>query len=127
MGSSCETAEYFFLEQIQSRLEKFYIDVRALTEGEKFKQFSCFNIQQLFPFNKYFNDTPAPLFTGEKLYSNLCMYVCAQVLPPMLTGDWAADLESAEGSFNHIRNIFSEISDYRLGEDSYIHTYFHRC
>lgn len=79
MGSSCETAEYFFLEQIQSRLEKFYIDVRALTEGEKFKQFSCFNIQQLFPFNKYFNDTPAPLFTGEKLYS-LCMYVFMYVL-----------------------------------------------
>ena len=47
----------------------------------------------------------------------------------MFVGDWAADLESAEGCFNHIRNIFSEISDYRSDfvrsakSSSYIHTY----
>lgn len=43
----------------------------------------------------------------------------------MNTGDWAADLESAEGCFNHIRNIFSEISDYRFDRENkefFIHT-----
>lgn len=121
MGSSCETAEYFFLEQIQSRLEKFYIDVKALTDGEKYKQFSCFNIQQLFPFNKYFNDTPAPLFSGasHRLAASISLVETSYIhtLTSYLityAGDWAADLESSEGCFNHIRNIFSEISDYRF-------------
>ena len=62
VGCSCETAEYFYLEQIQSRVEKFNIDVTTLIKGDKFKDYSCFNIEQIFPFKKYFNDTPEPLF-----------------------------------------------------------------
>lgn len=91
VGSSCETAEYFYLEQILSRIDAFHSDVRKKSVSAEEAAESKIDIEQIFPFNKYFSDTPKPIFCG----------------------DWSLDLESAEGCFNHVRGIFKELSEYR--------------
>jgi intron-binding protein aquarius len=88
VGNTCETAEYFQLEYVQSRIEKFNIDVAADSKEEK-------SIESLFPFSAYFADAPSPLFAGS---------------------DRDAHLESARGCFVHINKIFAELKDYRAFE-----------
>lgn len=94
VGYTCETAEYFRLEHIQSRMEKFFIDlsVATTTPSEGIPTTSA--VQRAFPFMTYFSDTPKPLFTG----------------------DHASDLASAEGCFRHISKLFEELGDYRAFE-----------
>ena len=89
VGSTCETAEYFYLQHIQSRIEKFKIDL--VTVNKDFAHYKL-TIEHLFPFKEYFTNTPSPLFTG----------------------DWESDVESANGCFVHIKKIFEELADYRL-------------
>lgn len=57
VGYTCETAEYFNLEFIQSRIEKFYIDIKSITDAS--------SIEILFPFSSYFDDTPEQIFNGK--------------------------------------------------------------
>jgi intron-binding protein aquarius len=92
VGNSCETAEYFQLEHVQSRIEKFLIDLAAHERNKSAS--SAASVQALFPFNAYFADSPAPLFSG----------------------DWVADAEAARGCFVHINKIFEELADYRAFE-----------
>jgi intron-binding protein aquarius len=91
VGYTCETAQYFHLDHIQSRLEKFEIDLAELKADSGTKKAS---ISEIFPFKKYFSDTPKPLFSG----------------------DVAQDEESARGCFRHIQKIFDELADYRAFE-----------
>jgi intron-binding protein aquarius len=91
MGNTCETAAYFQLEHIQSRIERFNIAV-ATAQSRGTTQSA--SIESLFPFAQYFADAPAALFRG----------------------DWEADLESARGCFTHISKIFEELADYRAFE-----------
>lgn len=93
VGNTCETAAYFQLEQIQSRIEKFYIDIKSE------KSHYNITIQQLFPFNSYFADVNNSSL-GTTLFTN----------------DWKQDLEIAQGCFVHINRIFEELSDYRAFE-----------
>lgn len=58
VGNTCETAEYFQLEHIQSRIEKFNIAVSAAAT-------STATIEELFPFKDFFVNAPNLLFTGE--------------------------------------------------------------
>lgn len=91
-GNSCETAAYFQLEHIQSRIEKFHIDLATLERASSTS--SAKSVQEIFPFGAYFSDTEASLFSGE--------------LP--------RDKEAAQGCFVHINKIFSELGDYRAFE-----------
>jgi intron-binding protein aquarius len=87
MGNTCETAAYFQLEHIQSRIEKFNLAVASAAHRPA-------SVEAIFPFKQYFADAPGALFTGE----------------------WEADLESAKGCFTHISKIFEELADYRAFE-----------
>ena len=87
VGYTCETAEYFYLEHIQSRIEKFYADVDR--EGRKDNVAADF-----FPFHEYFSSAPQPLFKGS----------------------FEEDIETVEGCFRHIKNAFTELADYRAFE-----------
>jgi intron-binding protein aquarius len=89
VGYTCETADYFYLEHIQSRIEKFHLDVSSVSQS------ACSNaVAEAFPFSAYFSSAPQPLFT--------------------LSFD--ADMEVAEGCFRHIKNAFTELADYRAFE-----------
>ena len=124
VGSSCETAAYFHLQYIQSRIEKFYIDVSiaAVAMGKTnsvdiaSSSSSSSNdrsrdrddtmminmerqksIRDLFPFSSFFSDVMATLFSDDGV-------------------DWDHDLEAAKGCFTHINRIFEELADYRAFE-----------
>jgi len=120
VGSSCETAAYFHLQYIQSRIEKFYIDVAAAmrkTNSVDIASSSSSNndrsrdrddtmlinmerqksIRDLFPFTSFFSDVMTTLFSDDGV-------------------DWDHDLEAAKGCFTHINRIFEELADYRAFE-----------
>ena len=98
VGYTCETAEYFRLEHIQSRIEKFYIDLASFSASTVISDESTpvgiSAVQKAFPFTNYFLDTPKPLFTGE----------------------YQSDILSAEGCFRHVSKLFEELADYRAFE-----------
>lgn len=89
VGSSCETAEYFFKENVKSRMEAFENDVSNCSN-----QTPTF-IAEKFPFSAYFMDTQKPIFEKQS---------------------FAQDLESAEGCIRHLQKIFDELADYRAFE-----------
>lgn len=93
VGNSCETAEYFQLEHVQSRIEKFKIDVAAAQSKSTSSAALPALVQEIFPFNGYFSDVPA-------------LFRC----------DLEADLDAAQGCFVHIGKIFEELKDYRAFE-----------
>ena len=95
VGNTCETAAYFQLEQIKSRIEKFYIDINAKSDKSHYN----ITVQQLFPFNAYFSDV-----------NNSSLGIT------LFTGDWLKDIEIAQGCFVHINRIFEELADYRAFE-----------
>ncbi|CAK8673099.1 unnamed protein product [Clavelina lepadiformis] len=83
---TCETACHFFLYQVLSRWEKY--------ERQVLQSRSVAQIKSEFPFNQYFSDVQ-PLFKGFEF-----------------DDDW----EIAEGCFRYIRNIFTQLEEFRAFE-----------
>ena len=83
---TCETAGHFFLYQILSRWEKY--------ESQVLKAKTVEAIQDHFPFHHFFHDVQ-PLFKGI---------------------DFDQDWEVAEGCFRYIRNIFTQLEEFRAFE-----------
>lgn len=88
---TCETAGYFYLYQVISRWEKFLSEVEKYN-GEKFTE-TTFNDQ--FPFTRFFNDAPQPIFPGNSYQS---------------------DLDVAKGCFEYISKIFTQLEEFRAFE-----------
>ena len=83
---TCETAGHFFLYQVLSRWEKY--------ESQVLKEKTIDAIETEFPFSQFFADVQ-PLFKGA---------------------DFDADWEVAEGCFRYIRNIFTQLEEFRAFE-----------
>ncbi|XP_076822195.1 RNA helicase aquarius-like [Clavelina lepadiformis] len=83
---TCETACHFFLYQVLSRWEKY--------ERQVLQSRSVAQIKSEFPFHEYFSDVQ-PLFKGFEF-----------------DDDW----EIAEGCFRYIRNIFTQLEEFRAFE-----------
>ena len=83
---TCETAGHFFLYQVLSRWEKY--------ESQVLKSKTVESIKNEFPFFKFFSDVPC-LFKGK---------------------DFDEDWETAEGCFRYIRNIFTQLEEFRAFE-----------
>lgn len=90
VGYTCETAEYFFLEHVKSRIEKYELDCVKLLAGGS----GC--VKDIFPFHGYFSDAPQQ--------------------PNLFVGDLSLDVETAQGCFRHVQKLFQELSDYRAFE-----------
>ena len=83
---TCETAGHFFLYQILSRWEKY--------ENQVLEAKTLEAINAEFPFHQFFMDVQ-PLFEGV---------------------DFDVDWEVAEGCFRYIRNIFTQLEEFRAFE-----------
>ena len=83
---TCETAGHFYLYQIISRWEKYEKEIKNHVAPEK--------VQQLFPFNKFFDDVEV-LFKGE---------------------NFEEDKEVAEGCMRYVRDIFTQLEEFRAFE-----------
>lgn len=89
IGYTCETAEYFYLEHILARIEKFKLDLSQAVAKPETNQATI--VGTLFPFNIFFSDAPSPVFSGS----------------------YEDDAEAAEGCVRHINKLFEELADYR--------------
>lgn len=77
---TCETAGYFYTSHILPEWEKFVKSGKSVEE---------------FPFKKYFDDAPQPLFKGEST---------------------VADMKIAANCFDYISRIFEELEEFRAFE-----------
>ncbi|KHN88639.1 Intron-binding protein aquarius [Toxocara canis] len=89
---TCETAGHFFLYQVFARWEKFESDV-ARSAHNAYP--SPESVAEYFPFSKFFEDVPPPLFKGVSFDE-----------------DW----EIAEGCWRYIRSIFTQLEEFRSFE-----------
>lgn len=87
---TCETAGHFFLYQVLARWEEFQSKIKPLAASDDVDV-----IKNLFPFTKYFESAPQPLFKQLS---------------------FAEDLEIAEGCFRHIRRVFAQLDEFRAFE-----------
>jgi intron-binding protein aquarius len=86
-GHTCETAGYFFHYHILSRWESFLSNLSLSSTSE--------DVQKLFPFHKFFEDAPQPLFKGESFES---------------------DLEVARGCYRFLKKIFTQLEEFKAFE-----------
>ena len=91
---SCETAAHFFVNVVQPRWDLYLSKLSKIdsqTEKEKSEA-----IETLFPFAKFFEDAPQPLFNKEGSYAN--------------------NLEVAKGCYRYIKLIFKQLEEFRAFE-----------
>ena len=86
-GHTCETAGYFFLYHVLSRWENFLSNLSSDSKSE--------DVQRLFPFKKFFEDAPQPLFKNESFES---------------------DLEIARGCYRYLKKIFTQLEEFKAFE-----------
>lgn len=86
-GHTCETAGFFFLYHIFSRWEQY---MSKITKDSTPQQ-----IAEMFPFKKFFQDAPQPLFTGQS---------------------FDQDLEIARGCYRYIKKIFTQLDEFKAFE-----------
>ncbi|XP_071117060.1 RNA helicase aquarius-like [Haliotis cracherodii] len=91
MSYTCETAGYFYLYQVLARWEEFLSKLRATKDKEQ----NVKVINEIFPFSKFFDNAPQPLFKRRS---------------------YAEDLDIAEGCFRHIKKIFTQLEEFRAFE-----------
>lgn len=88
---TCETAGHFYLYQVLSRWEQYQGIVRP--KGGQITDIAV--ISNEFPFAKFFDNAPQPLFKGK----------CVE-----------DDLEIADSCFRYIEHIFDELEEFRAFE-----------
>ena len=89
---TCETAGHFYLYEIIARWEKFIndLDTCDISDSESANFFS-----KEFPFVKFFNDAPQPLFNGKTFKENF---------------------EISQSCYRYINHIFTELEEFRAFE-----------
>jgi len=92
VGYTCETAKYFCLYHIQSRVEEFETACARIKEENKEDEKT---VMSLFPFLDFFATAPQPLFKKAS---------------------FGTDFEIAQGCFRHVFRLFEELEDYRAFE-----------
>ena len=99
LAYTCETAGYFFRYQILSRWEKFLSIVQPVQgDGEPVNPEQVVPVHEIgkyFPFNRFFEDAPQPLFRGNS---------------------YTEDFSIAEGCWTYIENIFTQLEEFRAME-----------
>ncbi|KAK6179554.1 hypothetical protein SNE40_011884 [Patella caerulea] len=91
MSYTAETAGYFYMYQVLSRWEEFLSKLQNIKD----KEANPTKIRELFPFTKFFDNAPQPLFGGRS---------------------YSQDLDIAEGCFRHIKKIFTQLEEFRAFE-----------
>ena len=89
---TCETAGHFFRLHILARWEEYLASVRS---DKSSGGVAVEDVGRLFPFAKFFEDAPQPIFKGRS---------------------YVEDMEIADGCWRYIRKIFSQLEEFRAFE-----------
>lgn len=87
---TCETAGFFYLYHVIASWERFQVELNQRKEKLNSQAFA-----DHFPFTKFFNDAPQPLFKGTSFEENL---------------------EIAQDCYRYICQIFTELEEFRAFE-----------
>ena len=88
---TCETAGHFFRLHILARWEEYSARVRPSSR----KPVDVQDVAKCFPFAKFFDDAPAPIFKGRT---------------------YDEDMDIADGCWRFIRKIFNQLEEFRAFE-----------
>lgn len=91
VSSTCETAGYFYLYQIIALWEKFENEIQEYNNDKYTETIFA----EIFPFVKFFDDAPQPLFPGKS---------------------YQDDLSITKGCFDYITKIFTQLEEFRAFE-----------
>lgn len=91
---TCETAGHFFMYQILTRWERFETRIKQ-RQGTENNAPPAFIIDEEFPFHKFFDNAPKPLFKQNS---------------------YEEDLEIACSCFRYIERIFAQLEEFRAFE-----------
>nr|XP_050867940.1 RNA helicase aquarius isoform X1 [Vespula vulgaris] len=91
---TCETAGHFFMYQIQTRWERFETKIKQ-RQGSDASSSSAFIVDEEFPFHKFFDNAPQPLFKHKT---------------------FEEDMEIARSCFRYIERIFAQLEEFRAFE-----------
>ncbi|XP_043684922.1 RNA helicase aquarius isoform X2 [Vespula pensylvanica] len=91
---TCETAGHFFMYQIQTRWERFETKIKQ-RQGSDASSSSAFIVDEEFPFHKFFDNAPQPLFKHKS---------------------FEEDMEIARSCFRYIERIFAQLEEFRAFE-----------
>ncbi|CAK9822321.1 RNA helicase aquarius [Anthophora retusa] len=89
---TCETAGHFFMYQILTRWERFETRIKQRTGNSSPP---AFIVDEEFPFHKFFDNAPKPLFKRN---------------------NFEEDLEIARSCFRYIERIFAQLEEFRAFE-----------
>lgn len=87
VGYTCETAEYFQLYHVTSRIEQFEAELQRGVQNKE--AYGSGAVKELFPFVKFFANAPA-VRDGDGLFGGK---------------DLNQDLEVARGCFRHLNKV----------------------
>ncbi|XP_033229420.1 RNA helicase aquarius isoform X2 [Belonocnema kinseyi] len=90
---TCETAGHFFMYQVLTRWERFEARIKQRGGGTSTSAASFVN--QEFPFHKFFDNAPQPLFKCQS---------------------FGEDYEIAQSCFRYIERIFTQLEEFRAFE-----------
>ncbi|XP_043273212.1 RNA helicase aquarius [Venturia canescens] len=90
---TCETAGHFFMDQVSSRWERFEARLEQRGGGKNSALASL--VDEEFPFHKFFDNAPQPLFKRK---------------------DYEEDLEIARSCFRYIERTFTQLEEFRAFE-----------
>lgn len=90
---TCETAGHFFMYQVLTRWERF--EARIKQRGGSSSTYSIQFVNQEFPFHKFFDNAPQPLFKCQS---------------------FDEDYEIAQSCFRYIERIFTQLDEFRAFE-----------
>ena len=92
---TCETAGHFFMYQILTRWERFESRIKSRQGTRNNSSPPAFIIDEEFPFHKFFDNAPQPLFKRNT---------------------FEEDLETACSCFRYIERIFAQLEEFRAFE-----------
>jgi intron-binding protein aquarius len=95
VGSSCETASYFYNFTVLPKIQQFWKEYKEMQENISVKK-----LKEIFPFSAFFNDVPS-LFSST------------------VDNDSVINEETLDGihsCLNYLYNMFNELNDYRMLE-----------
>ncbi|XP_017876403.1 RNA helicase aquarius [Ceratina calcarata] len=91
---TCETAGHFFMYQILTRWERFEMRIKQ-RRGPDSKSPPAYIVDEEFPFHKFFDNAPQPLFKRNS---------------------FEEDIEIACSCFRYIERIFAQLEEFRAFE-----------
>lgn len=109
VASTCETSGYFYLNTVLAKWEAFSAELAKASQDETEKAV----VFDKFPFAKFFENAPQPLFKVSFGKAFLDFFKFLFVLQE---NSFKENVEIATGCWRYLKNVFSQLEEFRAFE-----------